>query len=547
MTSPVMIESQSHRSDAATSPRRVLLVAEGTYPHQFGGVSTWCDLLVRSLPDVRFWVWAITPRPGMPTLFEYPPNLEEVYSIPLWNLRDIKESWAASGVRELHDSRTAVSAEAIEAGFLPAFRGFLDAVLHDEADPMALASHIHALHRFLVGHDLYTTLGSTLVWDAYVQEVRAACDADPAVGVRGLTLADVSTGFAWVTRWLFPLAREIPEVDIVHLAMAGVCCLPAAAASLEHGAGVLLTEHGVYLREQYLAASTEDRSPFLKRLGIRFARRMTELGYFLAGQVSPCCDYNQRWELEMGADSARLETIYYGLDSSTYTVERPLAEKPRTVVWVGRINPLKDVETLLRAAAVVVESRQDVRFLLFGSAPAEDADYHTRCLALHESLGLEGRVIFRGFTARPIDAYNEGDLVVMSSVSEGLPFSILEAMLCGRPIVSTAVGGIPEQIDGIGIAVEPRDPEALAHAILTVLDDPELCHSLGAAAREKATTSFGVERFAGAHRLTYARLSSPHPARMRTQTLRRPRSRRTRSPPGSRPGSHQSGSRRPRS
>jgi glycosyltransferase involved in cell wall biosynthesis len=317
----------------------------------------------------------------------------------------------------------------------------------------------------------------------------------------------VATAFQWLYRWLFPLARPLPEVDVVHAAMAGVCSIVAVAAKLEHGAGFCLTEHGVYLRERYLAEGDRRDSYFLKLLALRFARRMTEMSYALADQISPCCDYNQRWELQVGAEPAKLETIYYGVDGVQYAAEPHAPNTPDTVVWVGRINPLKDVETLLRAAAQVVRQRPDVKFLLYGSAPAEDADYYQRCLALHAELQLQETVTFCGYTDRPAAAYNSGDIVVLSSISEGFPYSTLEAMLCGRPVVATAVGGIPEQIEGAGIAVEPRNPEAMAQGILTLLEDPSLCRALGVAARERASSRFAARRFSGAHYTTYRRLS----------------------------------------
>jgi glycosyltransferase involved in cell wall biosynthesis len=250
---------------------------------------------------------------------------------------------------------------------------------------------------------------------------------------------------------------------VAHAAMAGSCTLVAICAKLEHGAAFMLTEHGIYLREAYLAAAASSDSLFLKLLRLRFARRITELSYATADQISPCCDYNKRWELRLGAEPERVRTLYYGVDSTEFTpTEKSPSEKPSVVVWVGRINPLKDLRTLVESAKLVNVERPDVRFLLFGSAASEDEGYHQEILALRAQLGLEDTIIFRGYVAQPAAAYNEGDIVILSSLSEAFPFSILEAMLCAKPVVATAVGGIPEQIEGCGIAVEPRSPVAMA-------------------------------------------------------------------------------------
>ena len=176
------------------------------------------------------------------------------------------------------------------------------------------------------------------------------------------------------------------------------------------------------------------------------------------------------------------------------------------VVWVGRINPLKDLITLIRAAALVHQSRPDIQFRLYGSAPAGDEAYYQECLALRSELGLDEAVVFAGYASRPEIAFNAGDVVLLSSISEGFPFCVVEAMLCGKPVVGTAVGGVREAIEGCGIPVEPRNPEEMAQAILTLMNDPARCAALGRAAREKAMRYFTLRQTATAYQTSYRRL-----------------------------------------
>jgi hypothetical protein len=79
--------------------------------------------------------------------------------------------------------------------------------------------------------------------------------------------------------------------------------------------------------------------------------------------------------------------------------------------------------------------------------------------------------------------------------------------LCAKPVVATAVGGIPEQIEGCGIAVEPRNPAAMARGILELLNDPQRCATLGRAARAKASDQYSIDRFSASHLRSYLRLS----------------------------------------
>jgi glycosyltransferase involved in cell wall biosynthesis len=493
------------------SAPHVLLVTEGTYPHAWGGVSTWCDSLVTVLPDVEFHIVAIIAAPDIPPVYDVPSNVRSVTAIPLWGLQDVKESWQGVGRASLAKARSASTADRIRAEFLPALRDFLRGVLEPGAQADDLRQPIHAIYRYLREHDLRETMRSPLVWEAYVETVQAIyAQAADELLLPDLELWELTTGMQWVTRWLFPLAAEIPRVDVVHAAMAGICTMVSVAAKEEYGAGYLLTEHGVYLRERYIAEAPRHDSYFLKLLGLRFARRMTELTYVLADQISPCCDYNGRWEREVGARPDQLQTIYYGVDSEAFSADQPVSANPHTVVWVGRINPLKDVETLLRAAAHARAQRPDIKFLLYGGAPEEDAAYYQGCLDLHAELGLGDSVVFCGYTRDPAKAFLSGDVVVLSSISEGFPYSTLEAMLCGRPIVATSVGGLPEQIEGVGTVVEPRNPVAMAEAILDILGDPERCAALGVAARERAMGEFGHTRFRGRHQASYLSLSERH-------------------------------------
>ena len=93
------------------------------------------------------------------------------------------------------------------------------------------------------------------------------------------------------------------------------------------------------------------------------------------------------------------------------------------------------------------------------------------------------------------DAYAAGHVVVLCSISEGFPYSLIEAMACGRPCVATDVGGVSEALaDDAGVVVLPRDPAGLAAACLKLLHDPDLRKSFGVKARERALEHFTVDR-----------------------------------------------------
>ena len=120
----------------------------------------------------------------------------------------------------------------------------------------------------------------------------------------------------------------------------------------------------------------------------------------------------------------------------------------------------------------------------------------TRSAIRFKHLNLEKHVILTGFRPDVLSLHKGFDVFVMSSVSEGLGTSALDAMACGRPVVATRVGGLPEVVDHreTGLLVSARDPESLAEAIIELLQDRPLREHYGNTALERATQRFSADR-----------------------------------------------------
>lgn len=187
-----------------------------------------------------------------------------------------------------------------------------------------------------------------------------------------------------------------------------------------------------------------------------------------------------------------IETLYGGLDPALIPDSDLGSEVldelgiPRGVPIVGTVanfKPSKGHLHLIEAAARVRQSVPDVRFVLVGQGPLED-EVRRRAT----ELGLDGTVLFAGYREDATRVAGAFDVFALSSVYEGLPIALLEAMALGRPPVVTAVGGLPEVVtDGVnGLVVPPAHPQALAHGITTILRDRELRERLGVAAARRA-------------------------------------------------------------
>jgi glycosyltransferase involved in cell wall biosynthesis len=177
------------------------------------------------------------------------------------------------------------------------------------------------------------------------------------------------------------------------------------------------------------------------------------------------------------------------------------------VGMVANFRPPKDHATFLRAAARVVELVPTVEFHLVGAGPAEAAARRQAA-----ELGLAARVRFLGALGPDATwtAMNRFTVAVLSSLSEGMPNAVLEAMVAARPVVATAVGGIPEVVrDGVtGCLVAAGDAAGLAAGLGRILKDPALATAMGAAGRRQALAAHAPARMAERFLALYAALGA---------------------------------------
>lgn len=175
---------------------------------------------------------------------------------------------------------------------------------------------------------------------------------------------------------------------------------------------------------------------------------------------------------------------------------------PTDAVAIGitaHLTDHKDHRTLLRAFEQVQRQAPQAWLFVVGTGELED-----ELKRLAASLALR-QVVFTGFRADIGNVLRGLDVFTLSSHLEGLGSSIMDAMYCGLPVAATAAGGIPELIDdGVdGLLVPPRDPEALAHALLRLVRDAPVRRCLGEAAAAKARRRFGAARMAADHHELY--------------------------------------------
>jgi glycosyltransferase involved in cell wall biosynthesis len=197
----------------------------------------------------------------------------------------------------------------------------------------------------------------------------------------------------------------------------------------------------------------------------------------------------------MAAPAHAVEKIPNGVDPVFLKVARNdsarAAANLRGTVFLslGRLHPDKDLRTLIDAFSLVLGKGVNAALLVVG-----DGEERAALQARVATLKLNDRVIFYGSSRDVPHFFSLADAFVMSSVSEGLPMALLEAMSAGLPCVATAVGGIPDVINAQnGILVQPRDSDALAEAMIRIATTPQLRRDMGTRARTTVTSRFSVD------------------------------------------------------
>lgn len=459
----------------------VAMFTEGTYPYHYGGVSVWCDQLVRGMSGHTFQVTALVATGTEECAWPLPDNVTSLVPVPMWGP-------TPAGSKPGRRARP---------GFLPRLGTLVDVLLEPASPPSHLGDSLRDLVEYGERENLTANFTSEqavrLFSDAWRERWPAGEDAAGGTGPATPTLSDALVALQLLEHSLRALTHPPVQADVLHAVTNGLGVLPALTTKWRYGTPLIVTEHGVYLREQYMhGRSTPYRWP-VKALFLSFVRQLCALGYHEAEVITPGNVYNRRWEQRLGARPSSIRTVHNGVDPADFPILEAEPDAP-TISWVGRVDPIKDLETLLRAFVLVHRDLPEARLRMFGSPPHGREDYLRHCRTVATELGIADVATFEGRVEVIRDAYAAGHVVVLCSISEGFPYSLIEAMTCGRACVATDVGGVTEAVGDTGLVVPPRNPDALAEACLSLLRDNDLRRRLAAAARARALEFFTVDR-----------------------------------------------------
>ncbi len=525
----------------------VCLLVEGTYPFVSGGVSSWVHDIILGHPELRFAVLNVGSHPaayGEPR-FQLPDNVVGLHRVFCQETaRPPLDGAARADLREqIRSLRTTVDTRAQPSRVLAGLRRMhLDGGGDSESQQGILddlATNDLELDELLYGRasfDLLTQLSD-----------RAAADAP---------FLDLFWHFRAIhVPMLRLLAAPVVPAACYHAIATGYAGLLAAVWSRRTQRPLALTEHGIYAREREMelaradwireAAETDDGgfglrtatwaphvSP-LRKIWSGFFRALSRLAYAQAGRIVTLSEVNRVKQIADGAPAAKIDIVPNGVDlpddapplSAVNDNGAPdddlieLRPAPLRVGFVGRVVPIKDLITFIRACDLALHS-VDLEVRVIGPME-EDAAYATRCRDLVTRLGRGAQIAFVG-PMPPAAIYGDLDVVVLTSFSEGQPLVILEAYARAVPVIATDVGACREMVEGraaadrelgpSGFVTRVATPKETAAALVRLARDPKLRRRMGEAGLRRVAAYYQRRDMLASYRALYATMGAGEPA-----------------------------------
>lgn len=480
----------------------ICLIAEGCYPYVAGGVSSWIDWLIRSQPDLTFSVLSIQPTfPTTKPHYARPENLRAIHHVCL----DSKEMGRRHAWPTMSPHWFAQTLGSIfQGGDMEAFKALLTRL----GPPNHRAK-------------LETLLDSPQAWEALL----AGYQQMPQT-------AFLSYFWAWRTLaggLLRMLLAPLPSARLYHSVSTGYAGLLAARAAIDTGRPTIITEHGIYSNERRIEILMADWINNSIDKGFDFSddrqdirdfwadafENFARIAYGSAEEIIALYSENNVFQSALGADKAKLSVVPNGVDLARFENLPARQDERPTLAFIGRLTPIKDIQTFIDVAEQLVTRVRRLRVLIIGPMD-EDPEYAESCIHAVRKRGLENIVTFTGqVDVRSL--MSEIDVLMLTSISEALPLVILEAGAAGIPCIATDVGACRELLGcpnrparnmqfGEGGIVSPvGDVGVLTEAAALLLNDKDMRDNMGQALRKKVRRRYRSETIAGRYRAIYDR------------------------------------------
>jgi glycosyltransferase involved in cell wall biosynthesis len=498
----------------------VCLILEGTYPYVSGGVSTWVHALIRQLPDVEFGLIHLGAHPNDKQEYKYslPLNVRFLNDLYLHDFRSIRKKPIWFSRREFSAEEQRMVQGCSHWNYSYFKQHFLEFFTDEKVLP--------SLAEVAYGHRTWKHILQSYRNDAHEQSFM---------------------DYFWTWRFTnLPVYQlflhDIPPARLYHTVSTGYAGLLATIAKLRHDSSLLLTEHGIYTKERKIEVQSADwiyesqamlelheNRHWFRQWWVNMFSFLAQVCYDHSDQIVTLFEGNREVQHIHGANPKHTTVVPNGILLSHYKESRELVRQRRMaqinsgpdvedkvhIGFVGRIVPIKDVKTLLRAFQLVVQEEPHVHLYLLGPED-EDPEYYKECLRLGQILEIQDHLTYTGRVSLA-DWWPRLDFQVLSSISEGQPLVLLEGAAATIPAVTTDVGACRELIEGgtrkgdrdigpMGFVVPLARPEKLAEAMLEMVRNPKLRSEMGERGYERVEEYYRQEDLLSRYATLYREL-----------------------------------------
>lgn len=462
---------------------KICIVAEGCYPYVVGGVSGWVHSMIKAFPEHEFIILSIVADRTQSGRFAYelPENVIQVYESYLNDLDWGKKP--KEGVRTRLNSRNYRALRSIILNEKPEWKIVFE--LFENND--------FSIDDLLMGADFLH-----IVEEYYAKSYTQINFSD----------------FLWTMRSIYLplfliLKTPIPKADLYHCVATGYAGVLGGKAKSLYNCGLLISEHGIYAREreEELIKATWVAGIY-KEIWINQFRKMAVLAYEKADAVTSLFWHARELQMELGCPEEKIRVVANGIDRSRFENIPGPTEEDKNYINIGavlRVTPIKDVKTMIRAFAFAKKVNPRLKLWIMGPTD-EDEQYARECFNLVDIMQLED-VVFTG-RINVTDYIGRMDFMLLTSISEGQPLTIIEGYAAKKPCIATDVGNCRGLIYGedndtlgaAGIVTHVMNTAELADAIVKLGADPELCKSMGEIGYQRMLEKYQLDRM----QLTFA-------------------------------------------
>lgn len=455
----------------------ITLLLEGTYPYIRGGVSSWVHQIIQGLPQYTFALVFLGAKVSdyEGERYTLPKNVVHLETHYLWEETAMPEPRVCVGNGQY----------------------FFDAQkLHEWLRDSAVTYEETLTQRVLAGLGQQAGctfedfLYSEAAWDRICENYQRFCPSSSFIDYLRTVRAMHVPLFK-----LAAIAHQLPVTGALHAVSTGYAGFLGTVSRCLTGRPLILTEHGIYTKERKIDIQSLfiDANPnplgdplyrgmkYHNQLWISFFESLGRLIYRNSMPIISLYESNRQRQIADGASSERTRVIPNGLRVEQFIPLREArpTETPFVIGFLGRIVPVKDIKTFIRAMRTVVSHLPQAECWLVGP-DEEDPEYVRECKSLVSNLGLERNLRFLGYQ-KPSEILPKLGMLVLTSITEAFPLVILEAFASGVPVVATDVGACREVIEGVGeedralgaagIVVPIAEPEATANAVIRLMTD----------------------------------------------------------------------------